>query len=59
MIFRLQEANLADINYLFDEGALIDYETQELVKLVRALFADTHQRANMIHKLMAGHPHSP
>lgn len=59
MIFRVQEANLADISYLFEEGALIDYETQELVKLVRALFADTPQRANMIHKLMAGHPNSP
>ncbi|KAH9975969.1 hypothetical protein BGW80DRAFT_1295582 [Lactifluus volemus] len=55
----LLEANLADISYLFDEGALIDYESQELVKLVRALFADTPQRANMIHKLMVGHPHSP
>jgi protein transport protein DSL1/ZW10 len=55
----VQEASLVDISYLFDEGALIDYETHELVKLVRALFADTPQRANMVHKLMAGHPHSP
>jgi hypothetical protein len=57
--FFFQEASLADISYLFDEGALIDYETQELVKLVRALFADTPQRANMINKLTAGHAHSP
>ncbi|KAI0305872.1 Centromere/kinetochore Zw10-domain-containing protein [Multifurca ochricompacta] len=55
----LHEASLADISYLFDEGALIDYETQELVKLVRALFADTPQRANMINKLTAGRAHSP
>ncbi|KAI0272502.1 hypothetical protein BC834DRAFT_921934 [Gloeopeniophorella convolvens] len=54
----LLEASLADISYLFDEGALIDYETQELVKLVRALFADTPQRANMVTKLTAGHSHS-
>jgi len=46
--FSLQEASLADISYLFDEGALVDYETQELIKLVRALFADTPQRTNMI-----------
>jgi hypothetical protein len=51
----LQEASLADISYLFDEGALIDFEIQELIKLVRALFADTPQRRNMINKLMAGH----
>jgi hypothetical protein len=57
--FFFQEASLADISYLFDEGALIDYETQELVKLVRALFADTPQRANMINKLTVGHAHSP
>jgi centromere/kinetochore protein ZW10 len=55
----LQEASLADISYLFDEGALIDYETRELIMLVRALFADTPQRANMVNKLMAGHAHSP
>ncbi|KAH9967245.1 Centromere/kinetochore Zw10-domain-containing protein [Russula dissimulans] len=55
----LLEASLADISYLFDEGALIDYETQELIKLVRALFADTPQRRNMINKLTAGHAHSP
>lgn len=55
----LLEASLADISYLFDEGALIDFETHELIKLVRALFADTPQRANMINKLMAGHSHSP
>jgi hypothetical protein len=57
--FALQEASLADISYLFDEGALIDYETQELIKLVRALFADTPQRANMVNKLTTGHAHSP
>ncbi|KAA1470237.1 hypothetical protein DENSPDRAFT_817768 [Dentipellis sp. KUC8613] len=52
----LLEASLADISYLFDEGALVDFEVQELVKLVQALFADTHQRTNMINKFTAGHP---
>ncbi len=36
-----QEASIADISYLFDEGALVDFEVDELVSLVRALFADT------------------
>ncbi|KAH9004741.1 hypothetical protein EDB86DRAFT_3062301 [Lactarius hatsudake] len=55
----LLEASMTDISYLFDEGALIDYETEELVKLVRALFADKPQRAILVNKLVAGHTHSP
>ncbi|KAH9040476.1 Centromere/kinetochore Zw10-domain-containing protein [Lactarius pseudohatsudake] len=55
----LLEASMTDISYLFDEGALIDYETEELVKLVHALFADKPQRANLVNKLVAGHTHSP
>ena len=51
-----QEASIADISYLFDEGALIDFEVEELVKLVRALFADTQLRTNTIAKLRRGHP---
>lgn len=51
-----QEASIADISYLFEEGALVDFEINELVNLVRALFADTPLRANTINKLMRGHP---
>ena len=51
-----QEASIADIAYLFDEGALIDFDVHELVNLVRALFADTPLRANTIAKLQRGHP---
>jgi protein transport protein DSL1/ZW10 len=54
-----QEASLADITYLFEEGALVDFESDELVKLVRALFADTPLRTNTINKLVAGSPISP
>ncbi|KZV94585.1 hypothetical protein EXIGLDRAFT_645072 [Exidia glandulosa HHB12029] len=54
----LLEASLTDISYLFDEGALIDFETEELVKLIRALFADTPLRANAITKISAGHVQS-
>ncbi|KAI0831808.1 hypothetical protein BC628DRAFT_1349864 [Trametes gibbosa] len=52
----LLEASIADISYLFEEGALVDFEIDELVKLVRALFADTPLRANTINKLVQGHP---
>ncbi|KAI0675819.1 hypothetical protein C8Q78DRAFT_1006690 [Trametes maxima] len=52
----LLEASIADISYLFEEGALVDFEIEELVKLVRALFADTPLRANTINKLLQGHP---
>ena len=46
---------MADITYLFDEGALVDFETDELVKLVTALFSDTPLRAETIQKLQRGH----
>ncbi|GJE98094.1 hypothetical protein PsYK624_143160 [Phanerochaete sordida] len=52
----LMEASMSDISYLFDEGALVDFEIGELVRLVRALFADTPLRANTIHRLQQGHP---
>ncbi|OSD04787.1 hypothetical protein PYCCODRAFT_1433123 [Trametes coccinea BRFM310] len=52
----LLEASIADISYLFEEGALVDFEIDELVKLVRALFADTPLRANTINRLLQGHP---
>lgn len=47
---------MSDISYLFEEGALVDFEIGELINLVRALFADTPLRANTINKLMQGQP---
>ncbi|KAF8906266.1 hypothetical protein CPB84DRAFT_1844516 [Gymnopilus junonius] len=52
----LLEASLADITYLFEQGALVDFRVDELVNLVRALFADTALRTNTINKLLSGHP---
>lgn len=52
----LQEASLADITYLFEQGALVDFKVDELVNLVRALFADTALRTNTINKILGGHP---
>jgi centromere/kinetochore protein ZW10 len=56
IIFRKQEASIADIQYLFDDGALVDFEVEELAKLVRALFAETPLRTNIIGRLLHGHP---
>ncbi|KAJ6619858.1 hypothetical protein B0H10DRAFT_1792597 [Mycena sp. CBHHK59/15] len=50
----LLEASMVDISYLFDSGALVDFEVDELVGLVRALFADTALRTNTINKLIGG-----
>ena len=47
---------MADITYLFEESALVDFEVDELVRLVQALFADTALRTATINKLMEGHP---
>ncbi|KAG1746530.1 uncharacterized protein EDB91DRAFT_1117434 [Suillus paluster] len=52
----LMEASMADLTYLFEEGALVDFEVDELVKLVRALFADTPLRTKTLDKIMGGHP---
>ena len=49
------EASMADITYLFEEGALVDFEIDELVKLVTALFSDTPLRAETIQKIQSGH----
>ncbi|EKM81727.1 hypothetical protein AGABI1DRAFT_70128, partial [Agaricus bisporus var. burnettii JB137-S8] len=52
----LLEASLADISYLFEEGTLVDFEIDELIRLIKALFADSALRTNTINKVMAGHP---
>jgi centromere/kinetochore protein ZW10 len=52
----VQEASLADIRDLFDDGALVDFMPEELGKLVRALFADTPLRAVLVSRIMQGHP---
>ncbi|KAJ4475078.1 hypothetical protein J3R30DRAFT_3506442 [Lentinula aciculospora] len=52
----LLEASLADITYLFEVGALVDFEIEELARLVRALFADTPLRTSTISTILSGHP---
>ncbi|KAJ7043699.1 hypothetical protein C8F04DRAFT_727558 [Mycena alexandri] len=50
----LLEASMVDILDLFDSGSLVDFEVDELVRLVRALFADTVLRTNTINRLTGG-----
>jgi centromere/kinetochore protein ZW10 len=52
----LLQANLVDILYLHDNGALIDFSTAELVGLIRALFADSEKRDNAIERIERGVP---
>jgi len=49
---------MVDMTYLFETGALIDFEVDELIRLVRALFADGKLRTNLIYKLEQGQPAS-
>ncbi|KAF8202281.1 hypothetical protein BJ912DRAFT_944331 [Pholiota molesta] len=48
----LLEASLADITYLFEQGALVDFQVDEIVNILRALFADTPLRTNTINKVL-------
>lgn len=47
----LMEASLADITYLWETGALVDFTSDQLVHLLLALFTDTPLRAEVIGKV--------
>jgi protein transport protein DSL1/ZW10 len=49
-------ASIADISYLFEEGMLVDYDTTEITKLLRALFAESQLREKAIKRIEQGHP---
>ncbi|ORY30834.1 hypothetical protein BCR39DRAFT_528539 [Naematelia encephala] len=53
-ISELLQANLVDITYLFETGALVDFTTDELVRMIRALFANSVKRDEAIEKIEAG-----
>jgi centromere/kinetochore protein ZW10 len=42
--------------FLFEEGHLVDFSSTELIKLVRALFAESPNRARAIDTIRAGRP---
>ncbi|TIC04928.1 hypothetical protein E3Q16_02462 [Wallemia mellicola] len=46
------QASLVDLSYLHKEGSLVDFSSEELVRLCKALFADTEKRAQVIDDLM-------
>ncbi|SNX87452.1 uncharacterized protein MEPE_06162 [Melanopsichium pennsylvanicum] len=44
--------SLVDIEFLaFEAGALVDYSRKELTGLIKALFADTHNRAKLLRRI--------
>ncbi|QNP95572.1 YALIA101S08e04588g1_1 [Yarrowia lipolytica] len=45
---QILESNLADIRYLLESDALVDYSADELVSLVHALFSDSERREKLI-----------
>jgi prophage maintenance system killer protein len=49
-----QSANLVDITYLFENGALIDFTSDELISLLKALFADSEKREKAIERIERG-----
>jgi protein transport protein DSL1/ZW10 len=51
-----QEVSDADIAYLFDQAALVNFEVDELLKLVKGLFEDTPLHASTISKISSRHP---
>lgn len=49
----------ADFMFLFDNRFLLDFTPQELVRLLRALFADSPQRDAAVKRVLQGHPDAP
>ncbi|WVQ64596.1 uncharacterized protein L199_002763 [Kwoniella botswanensis] len=45
------QASLVDITYLIDSGSLIDFTPDELIGLVRALFAHSEKRDSVIERI--------
>ncbi|PLW58701.1 hypothetical protein PCANC_00261 [Puccinia coronata f. sp. avenae] len=49
----LLEASMADIMWMYQEGHLSEFSQQEIVGLIRALFADSHLRAKNIDLILS------
>lgn len=47
------QSKLVDIVYLFNDNALIDFSTTELVRLIRALFAESEHRQKAINTILS------
>ena len=51
----LLEASMADVQYLYGENMLRDFTADELIRLVRALFADSANRAKFLERIRTTH----
>ncbi|WAR53093.1 hypothetical protein PtB15_2B523 [Puccinia triticina] len=49
----LLEASMADIMWMYQEGHLSEFSRQEIVRLIKALFADSHLRAKNIDLILS------
>ncbi|WRT63379.1 uncharacterized protein IL334_000284 [Kwoniella shivajii] len=50
-IAEILQASLVDITYLIDSGSLVDFTSDELITLVRALFASSEKRDTVVEKI--------
>lgn len=56
-LHEILQSNLTDIQFLFDEGALVDFTASELTSLIQALFADSEHSRNAIAHIRDSSPH--
>ncbi|PWW73850.1 hypothetical protein C7212DRAFT_366119 [Tuber magnatum] len=56
---QILDSRIADILYMFREGHLEGFETEELVDLVKALFADNDNRRKCIDEIRSGETLAP
>ncbi|KTW27095.1 hypothetical protein T552_02587 [Pneumocystis carinii B80] len=50
-LLEILEASMQDVMYLYNSGALVDFEKEEIIDLLKTLFADTPNRAENILKI--------
>lgn len=51
---QILESSMRDISFLYSEGCLVDFEKEELIELVKALFADNENRKKCIDGIRSG-----
>lgn len=50
-LLEILEASMQDLMYLYNSGALVDFEKEEIIDLLKTLFAETPSRAENILKI--------
>lgn len=51
LLRQLLTTNLATIEDFFDRGELADFDSTELMQLIKSLFRESHMRTQLIHKI--------